>query len=1163
MSILKSRQFLPLFVTQFMGALNDSMFKNALIVLITYRFAAHSSIEPQILVALTGAIFILPFFLFSATAGQLADKYDRAKIARIVKVAELVLMGMAVAGLFLPSLTLLLVVLFGMGMHSTFFGPVKYAILPQHLEGKDLLKGNAYVEAATFLSILLGTVLGGIFAGMGVSPAEVAAAGTTDTAPLSVMPVTQESSTLGLWLLSALMTAVAVSGYFTSRFIPAAPGPEPELKVNKNFWAETLKIMEMLVNDVGIYRAILAISWFWLAGATYLTQFPTFAKDFLHGDPSVATLLLTLFSVGIGVGSILCNKLLRGQVQATYVPLAAIGMAIFGVDLYFATQATATPVGLISASTFIAAAANWRTMFDLFMIALCGGIFVVPLYALVQKRSDPAYLARMIAGLNIMNSLFMVASSVFTALLLKMNLTIPQIFLAMALANIIVAIYIVQLLPDALFRSLTRAVFTVLYKTEVRGLENFNAGGKMLIIANHTSFLDAALIAAYLPVPITFAINTQIAQAWWIKPFLKLVDAFPVDPTNPMALKGLIEVVKSGKIGMIFPEGRITVTGSLMKVYEGPGLIADKAKAKILPIRIEGAQYSRLSRLRGKAKLRAFPKITLTILPPCDFELPEGVFGRKRRQLAAAQLYDTMSSMVFEASELDKTLFQSLMEARRVHGGNHICAEDPQRQPVNYRNFIARSMVLGKLMAKEVETAAEIPAVGVLLPNMIGTSMVFFGLHSARKVPAMLNFSVGPAQIASACQTAMIKTVVTSRRFIEMGKMDATVAAIEGAGVKLLYLEDLRAKAGIGHKLYGLVAMAIPEILDLLKKKTSPNAPGVILFTSGSEGTPKGVVLSHRNIQANRHQVASRVDFGPADIVFNCLPMFHSFGLTGGTLLPILGGLRAFYYPSPLHYRIVPELIYDTNATILFGTDTFLSGYSRFAHPYDFHAIRYVFAGAEKLKEETRKVYAEKYGVRIFEGYGSTETAPVISINTPMHNRPGSVGRLLPGITGTLEPVEGLESDTGKLIVKGPNVMLGYLKSDAPGVLQPPEDGWYDTGDIVRIDGDGFVSIQGRLKRFAKIAGEMVSLTAVETALQKLWPEKSHAVISVRDEKKGEKLILFTTQPGATSADILQHFRKLGLGELSVPKQIETVAEIPVLGTGKTDYMSLKKRVEG
>jgi acyl-[acyl-carrier-protein]-phospholipid O-acyltransferase/long-chain-fatty-acid--[acyl-carrier-protein] ligase len=1163
MSILKSRQFLPLFVTQFMGAFNDSMFKNALVVLITYRFAAHSTIAPQILVALTGAIFILPFFLFSATAGQLADKYDRAKIARVVKVAELVLMGMAVAGLFLPSLTVLLVVLFGMGMHSTFFGPVKYAILPQHLEGKDLLKGNAYVEAATFLSILLGTVLGGIFAGMGVSPADMGVV-TDAAAPVAASAELEESGTLGLWLLSGLMTGVAVIGYLCSRFIPAAPGPEPQLNVNRNFWAETLKIMEMLLTDVGVYRAILAISWFWLAGATYLTQFPTFAKDFLHGDPSVATLLLTLFSVGIGFGSILCNKLLRGQVQATYVPLAAIGMAIFGVDLYFATQATAVPAaGLISAMDFVSQPANLRTMFDLFMIALCGGVFVVPLYAIVQKRSDPAYMARMIAGLNIMNALFMVASSVFTALLLKMDMTIPQIFLAMALANILVAIYIVQLLPDALFRSLMRGVFTFLYKTEVRGLENFNAGGRMLIIANHTSFLDAALIATYLPVPVTFAINTHIAQAWWMKPFLKLVDAFPVDPTNPMALKGLIDVVKSGKIGMIFPEGRITVTGSLMKVYEGPGLIADKAKAKILPIRIEGAQYSRLSRLRGKAKLRAFPKITLTILPPCDFELPEGVFGRKRRQLAASQLYDTMSSMVFEASELDKTLFQSLMEARRIHGGKHVCAEDPQREPVNYRQFIARSMVLGKLLEKHVETAGDIPAVGVLLPNMIGTSMVFFGLHSARKVPAMLNFSVGPAQIASACQTAMIKTVVTSRRFIEMGKMDAVVKAIEEAGVRLLYLEDLRAKAGIGHRLYGALAMAIPEFLDLLKKKASPNGPGVILFTSGSEGTPKGVVLSHRNIQANRHQVASRIDFGPSDIVFNCLPMFHSFGLTGGTLLPILGGLRAFYYPSPLHYRIVPELIYDTNATILFGTDTFLSGYSRFAHPYDFHAIRYVFAGAEKLKEDTRKTYAEKYGVRIFEGYGSTETAPVISINTPMHNRPGSVGRLLPGITPTLEPVEGLESDTGKLIIKGPNVMLGYLKADAPGELQPPEGGWYDTGDIVRIDGDGFVSIQGRLKRFAKIAGEMVSLTAVETALQKLWPEQHHAVISVKDEKKGEKLILFTTRQDAKPDEILQHFRKSGLAELSVPKQIEIIAEIPVLGTGKTDYMSLKKRAEG
>ena len=345
------------------------------------------------------------------------------------------------------------------------------------------------------------------------------------------------------------------------------------------------------------------------------------------------------------------------------------------------------------------------------------------------------------------------------------------------------------------------------------------------------------------------------------------------------------------------------------------------------------------------------------------------------------------------------------------------------------------------------------------------------------------------------------------------------------------------------------------------KKNTqTPDDPAVVLFTSGSEGVPKGVVLSHKNIQSNRYQLASRVDFGPTDIVFNALPIFHSFGLTGGTLLPLLSGIRTFFYPSPLHYRIVPELIYEANATIMFGTDTFLSGYARFANSYDFYSIRYVFAGAEKLKEETRKLWSEKYGVRIFEGYGATETSPVLSTNTPMHNKPGTVGRLLPGIQYKLEDVPGIE-DGGKLIVSGPNIMKGYLLADNPGVLVAPENCIYDTDDIVDFDEEGYVTIKGRAKRFAKIVGEMISLTAVETYLAELWPDQQHAVVSIPDSKKGEALVLVTDYTNAKREDISAYTKEHGIGEFSVPKNIKIVDAIPLLGTGKTDYVGVKDLV--
>jgi acyl-[acyl-carrier-protein]-phospholipid O-acyltransferase/long-chain-fatty-acid--[acyl-carrier-protein] ligase len=416
--------------------------------------------------------------------------------------------------------------------------------------------------------------------------------------------------------------------------------------------------------------------------------------------------------------------------------------------------------------------------------------------------------------------------------------------------------------------------------------------------------------------------------------------------------------------------------------------------------------------------------------------------------------------------------------------------------------------------------------------------------------------------VALACETAQIKVVYTSRRFVGTAKLEEMVKAIENAGAKVVYLEDLRKHISIFDKLLGLLKSRIAGIYyHLANRNRDPDSPCVVLFTSGTEGAPKGVALSHTNLQANRYQVSSRIDFGPTDIVLNALPMFHSFGLTCGTLLPVLSGLRTFLYPSPLHYRIVPELAYETNATIMFGTDTFLSGYARYAHPYDFYCMRYVFAGAEKVRDETRRIWSERFGLRIFEGYGATETAPALTMNTPMHNRPGAVGRLLPGIEHRIESMPGIE-EGGKLLVAGPNVMAGYLRIEKPGVLEPPAGGWYDTGDIVRIDDDGYVHIQGRAKRFAKVGGEMISLTAVENFVSALWPGHSHAVVNLPDARKGERLVLVTDFEGAERDALIAYARGNGIAELSIPKSIVKVARVPLLGSGKVDYASIRTLAE-
>jgi acyl-[acyl-carrier-protein]-phospholipid O-acyltransferase / long-chain-fatty-acid--[acyl-carrier-protein] ligase len=706
-----------------------------------------------------------------------------------------------------------------------------------------------------------------------------------------------------------------------------------------------------------------------------------------------------------------------------------------------------------------------------------------------------------------------------------------------------------------MLKEILRGLLKCCYKVELQGLEHYTAAGKrVLIVANHLSILDAIIIGAFLPEKLMFAVNSYVAKRWYLKLVKPLCELFPIDPSTPMSTKSIINEIKKDRKCVIFPEGRITVTGSLMKIYEGPGLIADKAQAKILPVRIEGAQYTPFSFLKGKVRIRWFPKITLTVLEPRDFKISDTVKGKQRRYLAGLKLYDLMTTILFDSSPYQITLFQSLIDQAHLHGKKHIILEDISRKPIQYGAFLKRSFALGYAMAQKTKRSEY---VGVILPNMISTAITFFALQAYGRVPAMINFSTGLRVVLLACKTAEIKTIYTSKQFIESAHLNEMILGIQKENIQVLYLEDVVKDISFFRKMMSLIAHYIPQCFY---QSSNPKDPAVMLFTSGSEGTPKGVLLSHINIQANRYQLAARVDFGPTDIIFNALPMFHSFGLTAGTLLPVLAGIKTFLYPAPLHYRVIPELVYDTNATIMFGTDTFLAGYARFANPYDFYSIRYIFSGAEKLKKETQNLWTERFGVRLFEGYGATETAPVLSTNTPMHYKSGTVGRFLPGIQYSLQKIEGI-SEGGRLIVTGPNIMMGYVLYDQPGVLLPLKEGAYDTGDIVSIDEEGYIKILGRVKRFAKIAGEMVSLTSVENYLSHLWPDDQHAVISRPDPTKGEVLHLITTCAQGRREEIIRYIKEHHIGELYVPKHIEIVDALPILGTGKIDYVALQESI--
>ncbi len=519
---------------------------------------------------------------------------------------------------------------------------------------------------------------------------------------------------------------------------------------------------------------------------------------------------------------------------------------------------------------------------------------------------------------------------------------------------------------------------------------------------------------------------------------------------------------------------------------------------------------------------------------------------------------------VFDPQSCRTSLFSALLRAMQSHGAKKVILEDPERQPLTYGRLVLGAMVLGAELAKGTR---RLETVGVLLPNVVGMPVVLFGLSAFGRVPALLNFSAGVKNLRSAIQTGVIRRLITSRRFISLGNLQPVIdelAKIEVAPGKMLdivYLEDVRAKIGLKEKVTGVVRAKFAARVHK-RHALGPDQPGVVLFTSGTEGTPKGVVLTNANLISNAMQIITHADphFSAADVVMNPLPIFHSYGLTAGTLMPLLNGIKCVLYPSPLHYKEIPKLVGATQATILFGTDTFLQGWSRAADPGDLKTVRFVIAGAEKVKETTKDAW-RKYGTTILEGYGATECSPVISCTLPEMQRPGTVGTTLPGIEVRVEPVQGI-SEGGRLVVRGPNVMAGYYMADKPGVLVPARDGWHDTGDIVDIDTKGMISIKGRAKRFAKIGGEMVSLAAVEAVVAGLWPDNNHVVLTVSDPKRGEQLILVTDKKDADRGALQAEAKAQGIPELWVPRSVKYVETIPVLASGKVDFMTAQELVK-
>ena len=666
----------------------------------------------------------------------------------------------------------------------------------------------------------------------------------------------------------------------------------------------------------------------------------------------------------------------------------------------------------------------------------------------------------------------------------------------------------------------------------------------------HQSRIDPALMLSLLPEQTLHILDEDSARAGWLEPWRELARTIAFNTQHVFVSRRLVRVLKGrGRLAVYFPDS-IEPDAKSFRLFRAVARIASQADAKVAPIFVSGARYLPSSLTpAAKAPRRWLPHLSIATLPPMTVaELVEHA-GGPSRITASNALFDRLAEVRLAGADLDRSLFEAMRDAAGRFGLTHPILEDVITGSLTYKRLFIGARVLGSRFAT---VTAPKEAVGLLLPNSNGVALSLLGLLSAGRVAAMINYTAGPASVTAAVRTALVRTVVSSRAFVEKAGLAEVVDAITAGGAKILWLEDIRASVTTFDKLAAALLWRVPL------HRQDAGAPAVILFTSGSEGTPKGVVLSHRNLLANAMQVEARIAISPEDKLLNVLPVFHSFGLTGGTILPLVAGVRLFLYPSPLHYKLIPDVARKARPSIMFGTDTFLAGYARTAEDDDFSSLRLLVAGAEAVRPETRRVWRERFGAEIIEGYGLTETAPVAAVNSATHGRDGTVGRLLPGMRMRLEPVEGI-AEGGRLWVAGPNLMLAYMTADRPGEMQPLEAGWHDTGDIVSVDREGFISIRGRAKRFAKIAGEMVSLGAVEMLVQSLWPEQRHAAVSVPDKRRGERIVLVTTATEADAEALRRFGKKAGATDLMVPNDIVKVGEIPVLGSGKTDYVAARR----
>lgn len=1130
-ALLKFRGFHAFLWTQFLGAFNDNLCK-IVISMAAIDAAMGAAGSAGRYLALVGAVFVLPSLFFSGYAGFMADRFSKRNILIGTKLLEL---GITLFGFFAFStgkIEWMLVILFLLAVQSTLFSPAKYGILPEMLPDKDLSRANALLALSTFLAILMGTSLGGFI----------------------------YSEWKGhLHLISLFLIFVSIVGLLTSFGIPKLPAIKTQACFQINPWGEISDGIKRLYPNKTLWLTVIGISYFWFLGALLQMDILLLGKEVLSLNDVEVGLLGAFIAIGIGAGSLAAGRLSGNKVELGLVPIGSIGMGIFSVCLSFVT-------------TFGEAA------MVLSLLGFAGGMFIVPLNALIQQKSDKEEKGRILATNNFLNTMGILLAS-FAIWLFRDQLDIQanQILFIFGLVTLAVTVYMLRVLPDFLIRFTLWLLTHTIYKIRIIGGEHIPLRGPALLVVNHMSHVDGLLVSACIQRFIRFMIYKPIYEAKQFHWLFRIMRAIPVSPGADRkeiveALNRAKEELKNGHLVCIFAEGAISRTGNLLPFKRGFEWIVKELDVPIIPIHLDGLWGSIFSFKESRFFWKRPEKIPYPVTVSFGAPLP---CTAKAEEVRLAVMELGSEAVAHRREKQDLLHLQFIRSAKS--GWSRFCMADSTGTAsaagtdLTYGNALIRAWLLSRKVRVLPKTEKQ---VGVLLPASVGGAIANISVLLAGKVPVNINFTSGKEAMASAISQCEIKTLLTSKLFVAKANMDVLP--------EMVFLEELAKQiTPIEKVVVALTAYLLPASLIVRifsSKETDTNSLATVIFSSGSTGEPKGVMLSHHNVLSNIESLAQIFQITPEDKVMGVLPFFHSFGFTGTLWFPMVRRFGAVYSPNPMDANAIGEIAEKYKTTILIATPTFYSAYIRRCSVEQFSSLRYAMVGAEKLRKSIADSFYEKFHLDLLEGYGCTEMSPVVSVNIPDVSHAGmthqgfiegTVGHPLPGVVAKVVDPETYSLLTsgkeGLLFVKGPNLMLGYLHQPEK-TAQVIQDGWYNTGDIATIDDIGFIRITDRLSRFSKIGGEMVPHIKIEEVANAILAESgqangSCAVTAVPDEQKGERLILFFTGGDLPVHELWSSLNRSDLPKLYLPKKesIFKIEALPLLGSGKLDLKAIKK----